>query len=675
VGRLVAIRFPSLLSLTQRILTASLKWISSLNGKFGEGGSFDIEASSLSVGTHTITASVIDSGGLPGGASISIIVKPNTGPDVSIEAPEDDSEFGSGDLIQFSGTAKDDEDGVLTASLEWTSNRDGSIGTGGSFVIKVSSLSVGTHTITASVIDSGKLPGNASVSIFISNIVVFDFEELTPTFDFSDGRQGKLTSLTSVKSGITIEVFREDNNNFDTRDNDHNLVYDVPVVEFGSVSLDPFIDPFSANSAFIVNFSIPVSSVSVAMGDSNSNLTGDGPGDDEAFILEAYSLANATGMLLDSDGATQDNPFPPPPIEFGPHVTLFVAATGECIRSILTEGGSQNPDQPDQPENNSVIYDSIIVEAPCEFAHKITDISLSPSSPDTLKIDEEVNVDFNYYTEESGGVRIYVTPFTDKSPSPNYIAEPDLNAKDSTLHPTGSGSDSARFTVTSGDVTVNQIQFIMYNADHSKVLLEFFTPASYTFLNTEPNVNISMPADKSQFFLEDTIQFAGTAIDDEDGDLTDSLVWTSLLDKQIKQIGTGGSFENSSLSLGTHTITASVTDSGGLSASASVSITIIPNTAPFVDITSPETDLFFTSNTSIKFTGEATDDDEGDLTNSLVWTSKLLNKPNQEEIAIGKGGTFETKFSIGQYEIKASVTDSGGLTSFDSIIINIEDPV
>jgi hypothetical protein len=214
--------------------------------------------------------------------------------------------------------------------------------------------------------------GTIELFPFDTVLVIFDFEELDPTFDFSDGREGELTSLISVKSGITIEIFREDNNNFDTRDNDANPFYEFDVEELGkfeSVSLDPFIDPFSANSAFIVNFSIPVSSVSVTMGDSNSNLTGDGPGDDEAFILEAYSLANATGTLLDSDGATLDNPSTPPPIEFGPSVTLFVAATGECIRSILMEGGSQNPDQPDQPRNNSVIYDNIIVEAPCKSSN------------------------------------------------------------------------------------------------------------------------------------------------------------------------------------------------------------------------------------------------------------------------------------------------------------------
>lgn len=88
--------------------------------------------------------------------------------------------------------------------------------------------------------------------------------------------------------------------------------------------------------------------------------------------------------------------------------------------------------------------------------------------------------------------------------------------------------------------------------------------------NDSPSVLITSPADGSTFESGATILFEGTADDTEDGDLTASLVWTSDKDGQI---GTGGSF-SAILSDGNHTITASVTDSGGKTASASVSITV-----------------------------------------------------------------------------------------------------
>jgi hypothetical protein len=89
--------------------------------------------------------------------------------------------------------------------------------------------------------------------------------------------------------------------------------------------------------------------------------------------------------------------------------------------------------------------------------------------------------------------------------------------------------------------------------------------------NTAPSVTINSPADGANFDSGTLISFSGSASDAEDGDLTSDLVWASNLDGQI---GTGGSFD-AVLSSGTHTVTASVTDKGGLSDSASVTITVV----------------------------------------------------------------------------------------------------
>ena len=89
-------------------------------------------------------------------------------------------------------------------------------------------------------------------------------------------------------------------------------------------------------------------------------------------------------------------------------------------------------------------------------------------------------------------------------------------------------------------------------------------------LDYPPTVAITSPADSSTFDSGTTILFEGIASDTEDGDLTASLVWTSDLDGQI---GAGASF-STTLTDGNHTITASATDSGAKTGSASVSITV-----------------------------------------------------------------------------------------------------
>ena len=87
------------------------------------------------------------------------------GPNVTITAPANGSSFNSGDLVTFTGTAIDPQDGDISASISWSSSVDGSLGTGAS--VATSSLSVGNHTITASATDSTSLVGTDQISITI----------------------------------------------------------------------------------------------------------------------------------------------------------------------------------------------------------------------------------------------------------------------------------------------------------------------------------------------------------------------------------------------------------------------------------------------------------------------------------------------------------------------------
>lgn len=90
-------------------------------------------------------------------------------------------------------------------------------------------------------------------------------------------------------------------------------------------------------------------------------------------------------------------------------------------------------------------------------------------------------------------------------------------------------------------------------------------------INLPPVVNITRPTDSATFVSGATIDFSGTASDPEDGDLTPGLTWTSGVDGLI---GSGGAI-SAVLSEGTHSITAAITDAGGLAGSAGVTITVV----------------------------------------------------------------------------------------------------
>jgi hypothetical protein len=196
--------------------------------------------------------------------------------------------------------------------------------------------------------------------------------------------------------------------------------------------------------------------------------------------------------------------------------------------------------------------------------------------------------------------------------------------------------------------------------------VESFTkPAACTGqANATPTVTISQPANNVSSIVGTPITFTGSANDTEDGALTASLLWTSSLQGQI---GAGASFSRSDLIVGTHVVTASVTDSGGSTGSASVTITVnpVPNTAPSVSISLPAASSSFTAGLPITFTGSATDTQDGNISAGLAWTSSLQGQ-------IGSGATFtRTNLLVGTHLVTASTTDSGGLGASAQVTIAV----
>jgi hypothetical protein len=101
----------------------------------------------------------------------------NTAPVVTISAPANNSSFTQGASITFNGSASDTQDGSLSASLVWSSSINGTIGAGASF--STTALSVGTHTVTASVTDSGSLSGQASITVTVTSASGFTLTATT----------------------------------------------------------------------------------------------------------------------------------------------------------------------------------------------------------------------------------------------------------------------------------------------------------------------------------------------------------------------------------------------------------------------------------------------------------------------------------------------------------------
>jgi hypothetical protein len=179
-------------------------------------------------------------------------------------------------------------------------------------------------------------------------------------------------------------------------------------------------------------------------------------------------------------------------------------------------------------------------------------------------------------------------------------------------------------------------------------------------VNGAPSVSIASPADGSQFNESGVVSLTGTASDAEDGDLSAAIAWSSSLDGAL---GTGSALAPV-LSVGAHTVTAQVTDSGGLVAQATIALTVNPNTAPTVSITEPFDGSNFNAGSTVTLSATASDVEDGDLSTSIVWTSS-------RDGILGTGASLAPLLSLGAHILTAEAIDGHGLAGSDVIALTV----
>jgi hypothetical protein len=117
----------------------------------------------LSAGTHEITAMAIDPFGAIGTDSITLHVV-NHAPAATIAQPPTGSSFFTSQQINLRGFGSDVDETIPATNLVWTSDIDGTLGTGKDFL---ASLSEGTHTVSLTATDAFGLVGEDSITVIV----------------------------------------------------------------------------------------------------------------------------------------------------------------------------------------------------------------------------------------------------------------------------------------------------------------------------------------------------------------------------------------------------------------------------------------------------------------------------------------------------------------------------
>jgi myo-inositol-hexaphosphate 3-phosphohydrolase len=433
-------------------------------------------------------------------ASASVRVSVGSAPVVTISEPADGTSVPGGTPLVLWGSAVDAEDGELSAGLRWESDRDGPLGTGTALVV---TLSEGTHRLTASVADSGGAVGRAAVTVIV-----------TPA---------------------------------------------PPVVRIGSP-----VD----GSAVVAGESVTLrgSALDFADGDLGSRLTWQsslqGPLGTGASLLVASLQVGThviTASVTDSAGLTGQAA-----------VTLRVApATLTVAPAADTYVGSDVPDQ--------------------NFGHDTT--LQADHSPDRqsflrfivsgtqgLRIDQaslRLTVSSATASESDSGGTLYAIGDTGwQEETLTYRTRPPIDGPAlGTLGPVAKGQ-LVTFDVTSavpGDGTrvfalatasSNAVKYRSRETTSGRPTL-VLTLHSQPIVNAAPTVRITAPTDGSSVAYGTPVLFSATAADDQDGDLSHLITWSSSLEGPL---GTGP-FIVKSLGAGTHVVTAAVIDSEGLTGS------------------------------------------------------------------------------------------------------------
>lgn len=120
--------------------------------------------------------------------------------------------------------------------------------------------------------------------------------------------------------------------------------------------------------------------------------------------------------------------------------------------------------------------------------------------------------------------------------------------------------------------------------------------------NTPPSISITNPGNLSSHARGTNVIFRSQPQDAEDQ--FPEVAWSSNIDGQI---GTGRQIARNDLNFGTHTITATVTDVGGFTDSASIQVDIINDQPPTMNITGPSDRRIFSDVDPIPLSGTSAD--------------------------------------------------------------------
>ena len=110
-------------------------------------------------------------------------------------------------------------------------------------------------------------------------------------------------------------------------------------------------------------------------------------------------------------------------------------------------------------------------------AQTLSITGIYPDSPSSLTFNQKVTINFNYSLRNQNAIQIFMRPVTSEKLTPNY------SASGSPLY-RGKGTGTASFTVTAGNIKVDQIRVQVLSSPQNRLIFEFFLPVEFTYASS-----------------------------------------------------------------------------------------------------------------------------------------------------------------------------------------------
>jgi hypothetical protein len=623
-------------------LTSSIQWSSSRDGALGTGAT--VTTSNLSVGTHTIKAFVQDSGGARAAAMVQLTVAPipaNYPPVIKFTSFGVNSSYTVNDALAMSATATDREQGDLTSAITWTSSIAGPLGSGGT--VFVSGLPAGVHDITARVVDAY---GNVVLQTKSLEILEEgDSQFLYDNFSVNTG-PNVLAGWQPFDDGSSpASQWRVSNGQANDTSNSTTSPTTASAIEKPGTYLR------QTTGAWWLDYRVEAAlraSDNDAMGlmfryiDNNNYYRFSM--DSERAYRRLVRKHNGVYTLLWSDA-----------VGFTTNATYNVAITAQGANLTLAINGTQLYSGTDATHRRGTIALYAWDMSNVSFDNvRVTNLrTVASNDPPLITISSPAN---NTSFPVGSNVSLVATAldFEDGNVSSGLSW---ASSRDGAL---GNGTSLSLASLSIGAHVITASATDSTATTGSATVTITIDPP----FNNPPALGVSSPTEGATFAVGAAVNLAATATDTEDGNIANGIAWSSSRDGAL---GTGASLSVTTLSAGAHVITATITDSGGKTATQTRNITVaVPNnTQPIVTRTAPLNGAAFGVGQPIAFAATATDAEEGNVTSRITWSSN-------RDGALGNGGTLNlSTLTGGVHTITTTVTDTTGGSHAATTTINV----